>query len=133
MLYTPEMSRRARAIELWATLKYLGKAGVDELVFGLHQRAVQISRELEAEGFQILNDVVFNQVLAACDNDDITNRTMIQIQQSGECWVGGATWDGKAVIRISVCSWATTEKDITRSVRAFIAARNKAIQDLKET
>jgi glutamate/tyrosine decarboxylase-like PLP-dependent enzyme len=133
MLYTPEMSRRARAIELWATLKYLGKAGVDELVFGLHQRAVQISRELETEGFQILNDVVFNQVLAACDNDDITNRTMIHIQQSGECWVGGATWDGKAVIRISVCSWATTEKDITRSVRAFIAARNKAIQDLKET
>ncbi|MGD8297937.1 MAG: pyridoxal-dependent decarboxylase [Desulfobacterales bacterium] len=132
MLYTPEMSRRARAIELWAALKYLAKEGVDELVFGLHQRAVQISRELEAQGFQILNDVVFNQVLAACDNDDITNRTMIHIQKSGECWVGGATWDGKAVIRISVCSWATTENDITRSVRAFIAARNKAIRDLKE-
>ena len=132
MLYTPEMSRRARAVELWAALKYLGKAGVDELVFGLHQRAIQISRELEAEGFQILNDVVFNQVLAACNNDDITHRTMIHIQQSGECWVGGARWDGKAAIRISVCSWATTEKDITRSVRAFVAARKKAIQDVKD-
>ena len=133
MLYTPEMSRRARAIELWAALKYLGKAGVDELVFSLHQRAIQISRDLKAQGFQILNDVVFNQVLAACDNDDITKRTMIYIQQSGECWVGGATWDGKAVIRISVCSWASTEEDITRSVRAFVAARKKAIQDLQNT
>ena len=133
MLYTPEMSRRARAVELWAALKYLGKEGVDELVFGLHQRAVQIGRELEAEGFQILNDVVFNQVLVACDNDEITNRTMNHIQESGECWVGGATWDGKAVIRISVCSWATTEEDITQSVRAFIAARHKATQDLGNT
>lgn len=133
MLYTPEMSRRARAVELWAALKYLGKEGVDELVFGLHQRAVQIGRELEAEGFQILNDVVLNQVLVACDNDEITNRTMNHIQKSGECWVGGATWDGKAVIRISVCSWATSEEDITQSVRAFVAARHKAIQELGNT
>ncbi|MBN1379580.1 MAG: aspartate aminotransferase family protein [Gammaproteobacteria bacterium] len=127
MLYTPEMSRRARAIELWAALKYLGKEGVDELVYGLHQRAVQIAQELKGEGFQILNDIVFNQVLVACESDEITNRTMQFIQKSGECWVGGASWNGKAVIRISVCSWATTEKDVTRSVKAFVAARNKAI------
>lgn len=130
MLYTSEMSRRARAIELWAALKYLGKEGVDELILGLHQRAVQISHELEAEGFKILNDVVFNQVLVACGDDEITNRIMHHIQKSGECWVGGAKWDGKAVIRISVCSWATTEEDITRSVHAFVAARHKIIQDL---
>jgi glutamate/tyrosine decarboxylase-like PLP-dependent enzyme len=133
MLYTPEMSRRSRAIELWAALKYLGKKGVDELVFGLHQRAVQISRELEAEGFRILNDVVFNQVLVACDNDEITRRTMQHIQNSGECWVGEALWDGKAVMRVSVCSWATTEDDITRSVRAFVNARNKATRDPDNT
>lgn len=130
MLYTPEMSRRARAIELWATLKYLGRAGVDQLVFGLHQRAVQIAQELGAENFQILNDVVFNQVLVACDNDKITHQTMKHIQESGECWVGGTSWDGKTVIRISVCSWATTTHDISRSVRAFVAARNKAVQGI---
>lgn len=133
MLYTPEMSRRARVIELWAALKYLGKEGVDELVFGLHQRAVQIAQELKAENFQILNDVVFNQVIVACDSDIITGQTMQHIQKSGECWVGGATWDGKAVIRISVCSWATTEDDITRSVSAFVKARNKAVQELRNT
>ena len=129
MLYTPEMSRRARAIELWAALKYLGKEGVDELVSGLHQRAVQIGRELKTEDFQILNDVVFNQVLVACDSDEITVQTLQHIQESGECWAGGASWDGKAVIRVSICSWATTEDDITRCVSAFVSARKKAIQE----
>jgi len=131
MLYTPEMSRRARVVELWATLKYLGKAGVDELVFGLHERAVQMSQELEAVGFEILNDVVFNQVLTACDSEELTTQTIQYIQQSGECWVGGANWQGKAVIRISVCSWATAAQDITRSVRAFVSAREKAERDLR--
>jgi glutamate/tyrosine decarboxylase-like PLP-dependent enzyme len=129
MLYTPEMSRRARAIELWATLKYLGKEGVDELVFGLHKRATQIAQELNVENFQILNDVVFNQVLVACDSDKITEQTMRHIQGSGECWVGGASWGGKSVVRISICSWATTEDDISRCVSAFVSARNKAIQE----
>ncbi len=127
MFYTPEMSRRARSIELWAALKYLGKDGVDELVLGLHQRALQFGEELKAEGFQILNDVVFNQVVVACDTDVLTNLTMQYIQKSGECWAGGANWNGKVVIRISVCSWVTTESDITRSVKAFVAARDKAV------
>ena len=131
MLYTPEMSRRARVVELWAALKYLGKKGVDDLVYGLHQRALQMARELEAENFRILNEVVFNQVLAACDSDAITDLTMRYIQESGECWVGGAHWNQKVVIRISICSWATTEDDITRSVTAFVAARNKAVQEIK--
>ena len=123
MLFTPEMSRRARAIELWAALSYLGKAGLDDLVFGLHERAVQMGNELRAAGFPVLNDVVFNQVLTCCEDDDITARTLHHVQQSGECWAGGATWNGQSVIRISVCSWATTEADVTRTVRAFAAAR----------
>jgi threonine aldolase len=111
----------------------LGKEGVDELVFGLHQRAVQIGQKLKAENFLILNDVVFNQVLVACDSDKITDLTMRHIQESGECWVGGASWNGKAVIRISICSWATTEDDIIRCVSAFVSARNKAIQESRNT
>lgn len=129
MLFTPEMSRRARAIELWATLKYLGKSGIDELVFGLHERAVQFSLELKENGFEILNDVVFNQVLVACETDELTNKVIEHIQKSGECWVGGAKWNGGAVIRISVSSWATTKDDITRSVDAFKMARDRAIQE----
>lgn len=126
MLHTPEMSRRARVCELWAALKYLGKSGIDDLVSGLHQRAKQFDRELRLHGFEILNDVVFNQVLVACDNDAETECTIQLIQQSGECWVGGTQWRQRAAIRVSVCSWATTEVDVTRSVRAFVEARAEA-------
>ena len=114
-------------------MKYLGKEGADELVFRLHERAVRMSRELAAADFEILNDVVFNQVLVSCDDDETTHRTTQHIQESGECWVGGAEWDGKAAIRVSICSWATTEADISRSVRAFIAARNRALLSLNNS
>ncbi|MDH3218562.1 MAG: aminotransferase class V-fold PLP-dependent enzyme [Gammaproteobacteria bacterium] len=126
MLHTPEMSRRGRIFELWATLKYLGRSGTDDLVYGLHQRARQFADELEAEGFEILNDVVFNQVLVACESDALTEGTIRHIQQSGECWVGGTQWRGRSVMRVSVCSWATTEADVSRSVAAFVAARTRA-------
>lgn len=126
MLYTPEMSRRARAVELWAALKYLGREGIDQLVYGLHERAVQFAEELSSAGFEILNEVFFNQVLVACKNDDLTERTLGLIQKSGECWCGGSTWFSRKVIRISVCSWATTSSDVTRSVRAFTNAKKEA-------
>jgi len=118
------MSRRARAIELWAALKYLGKSGVDELVYGLHQRAVQFADELKQANFTVHNDVVFNQVIVSpSDNDGTTMAVLEQIQSSGECWVGSSVWQGNKVIRISVCSWMTSPEDISRSVRAFIHAR----------
>ncbi len=126
MLHTPEMSRRARVFELWAALKYLGKSGIDELVYGLHERALQFASELDHEGFEILNEVVFNQVLVATESEAITTATIAAIQGSGECWVGGTQWQERGVIRISVCSWATTEEDITRSVEAFVDAREQA-------
>jgi glutamate/tyrosine decarboxylase-like PLP-dependent enzyme len=129
MLYTPEMSRRARAVELWATLKYLGKQGIDDLVYGLHERARQFAKELAENGFQILNDVVFNQVLVACDNDSDTEATLKNIQEMRECWCGGSQWFGQKVIRISVCSWATTEEDVTRSVLSFVKARSKIVRE----
>jgi glutamate/tyrosine decarboxylase-like PLP-dependent enzyme len=120
MYFTPEMSRRARVIELWATLKYLGRDGINQMVNELHQRANQFGKLLdESAGFQVLNDIVFNQVLVCCETDDITDRTIAKIQEMRECWVGGSTWHGKKVIRISVCSWATTEEDINRSVSSF--------------
>ena len=123
MLYTPEMSRRGRAIELWATLKILGKRGVEELVDGLCDRAQQFAAQMRAEGFQILNDVVFNQVLVTCGTPEKTAATLKSLQQSGECWCGGARWHDVPVIRVSVCSWATTSEDINRTVAAFVKAR----------
>jgi glutamate/tyrosine decarboxylase-like PLP-dependent enzyme len=131
MQYTPEMSQRGRAVELWATLKFLGKDGVEELVDRLCNHAKRFADNLHAEGFRVLNDAVFNQVLVACDSPEHTKATLENIQSSGECWCGGSVWNGEPVIRISVCSWATTVADVERSVAAFVTARNRAIFSLK--
>ncbi|MCY4465530.1 MAG: aminotransferase class V-fold PLP-dependent enzyme [Chloroflexi bacterium] len=126
MLYTPEMSRRARGVELWAALKSLGRTGVDALVTQLCQRARQFAVELGAQGFHILNDVVFNQTLVACEKPELTTRTLENVQASGECWCSGTVWRGQPAIRVSVCSWMTTADDVRRSVAAFAAAREQA-------
>jgi glutamate/tyrosine decarboxylase-like PLP-dependent enzyme len=122
MFYTPEMSRRARVIELWAVLKYLGKSGVNELVRNLHERAEQFANELKINGFEILNDVVFNQVLVACGDDVTTEAVLQKVQELRVCWCGGSMWHGQRVIRISVCSWATTAEDVSRCVGSFVEA-----------
>jgi len=123
MYYTPEMSRRSRIIELWATLKYLGKDGIDEMVYGMHERAVQFAELITAvDGIDVVNEVVFNQILIQCKTDAQTESVMRAVQESRECWAGGSTWRGRKVIRISVCAWTTTEEDIIRSVKAFAFA-----------
>lgn len=120
MFYTPEMSRRARIIELWAILKYLGKKGIDEMVLTMHLRAKQFAEELsKIDGFHIENDVVFNQVVVRCESDILTEKVLSTIQELRECWLGGSIWFDRKVMRISVCSWATTAEDISRSVESF--------------
>ncbi len=131
MYFTPEMSRRARIIELWAALKYLGKEGVNELVETMHHRAVQFKNEILKEGgFKLLNDVVFNQVLLQCETDELTQSTLLNIQQDRECWVGGSQWENRKAIRVSICSWATTEQDVSRSVASFKQSLAKAKKQL---
>ncbi len=126
MIYTPDMSRRAKGIELWACLKFLGKKGVSNLVELLHQHACYFAASATKSGFEVLNDVVFNQVMLSCENDEITQETLKQIQGSGVCWCGGASWNGRAIIRISICSWATTQEDIDISISEFVRARDDA-------
>ncbi len=129
MLYTPEMSRRARIVELWATLKSMGRTGVSELIEDLHQKAVYFAEALSKEGFQILNEVCFNQVLVSVGTPALTLATLKAVQDSGELWCGGSQWQGNPVIRLSVCSYRTTPEDIDRCIRAFVAARDSAKGD----
>ena len=126
MLYTSDMSRRARIVELWATMKSLGKKGISELVEDLHHKALYFSKALEEIGFTIKNEVCFNQVLASLGKSDLTEKTLKHIQESKECWCGGAKWEDETVIRISVSSYRTTYEDIDRSVKAFAEAKWKA-------
>jgi len=120
MFYTPEMSRRARVIELWAILKYLGKEGIDNMVLSMHLRAKQFAKEIsQVNGFYIDNDVVFNQLIVRCDSDALTDRVLKNIQNQRVCWLGGSVWLSKKVMRVSICSWATTEEDVVISVSSF--------------
>ena len=127
MMHVPEMSRRARAVDLWATLRYLGRNGVAELIDGMCERAAQFAERLAAHRFCILNAVVLNQVLVAADTPEQTLEILANIQASGVCWCGGTQWNNEPAIRISVSSWATTPEDVDRSVDAFVDARSKVM------
>jgi len=132
MLYTPEMSRRARIVELWATMKYLGKTGIDNLVFTMHNRAKQFADEIsQVKGFYVENEIVFNQVIVRCENDELTETVLSNIQNLRDCWLGGSVWQNKKVMRVSICSWATTENDISISVNSFKKALALTKQLLK--
>lgn len=123
MLYTPEMSRRARAVDLWAALKYLGKQGVEELILGLHKRAVEFATLLKTLDFEIVNDVCFNQIIVNVGNQEKTEAIVRHIQESGDAWVGASMWFDQPVIRVSVCSWVTDSEDIRCAANAFASAR----------
>ena len=122
MYMTPELSRRARAFDVWAALVSLGRRGVDDLVSLLCSRAAQFAEEVEAAGFTLAAKPSFNQLMFHCESDEATVRTLRGVQAGETCWAAGADWFGRRVIRISVCSWTTTKEDVTRSVNAFAEA-----------
>jgi threonine aldolase len=92
------------------------------MIAQLHERAKLFAELLPQHGFRILNDVVFNQVVVVCDTPELTQATLAQIQQDGVCWCSGSQWHSEPIIRVSVCSWATTEDDVRLSVEAFAQA-----------
>jgi glutamate/tyrosine decarboxylase-like PLP-dependent enzyme len=118
--YTPEMSRRARGVEVWAALRSLGRAGLAELIERTCRHATRFAEGLREAGYAILNDVVLNQVLVSFGDADTTNRVIAAIQEDGTCWCGGTVWQGRPAMRISVSSWATTEDDVEQSLAAMI-------------
>ena len=122
MTVTPDSSRRARAVEVWAALKSLGRSGLAELIGRNCRQARRMAEALRGGGAEILNEVVLNQVVVAFGNDARTRRVVAMVQQNGECWCGGTTWQGRAAMRVSVSSWATSDADIDRAAAAILAA-----------
>lgn len=120
--WNPEFSRRARAIPVYATLKHLGRSGVQDLVdrcCALTRRMVKrlsVSRDVS-----VLNDVVLNQALIRFrSDDDVTRDVIARVQRDGTCWLGGTVWKGVAAMRISIINWSTTEADVDRSAEAIL-------------
>jgi glutamate/tyrosine decarboxylase-like PLP-dependent enzyme len=119
---TPELSRRARGVEVWAALRSLGRTGLADLVERCCRHAARLAEGLREAGYRILNDVVLNQVLVSFGDAEATRRVIAEVQREGTCWCGGTEWQGETAMRISVCSWATTEADVERSLAAMRAA-----------
>jgi glutamate/tyrosine decarboxylase-like PLP-dependent enzyme len=118
--HTPGSSRRARGVELWAAFKSLGRSGLRSLIERTCAHTQRFAQGLREAGFEVLNDVVINQVLVSFGTPDVTRKVIERIQEDGTCWCGGTVWQGKTAMRISVSSWATIEADVERSLAAMI-------------
>jgi glutamate/tyrosine decarboxylase-like PLP-dependent enzyme len=118
--YVPELSRRSRGIEIWAALRSLGKTGLANLIESNCDSASLFATRLSSAGYQVLNDVVLNQVLVSFGDPETTQRVIQRIQDEGTCWCGGTEWQGRTAMRISVSSWKTTRQDVEESVNAII-------------
>ena len=114
--YTPEASRRARGFAVYCALRSLGRHGLRNLVDRCCDHATSFAQLLSEGGAEILNDVVLNQVVVACDPEAVT-----RIQQDGTCWAGATHWRGRDALRISVSGYGTTREDVERSARAILA------------
>lgn len=126
-MLVPEMSRRARAVPVYAALASLGRVGVEALVDRCCDHARRLADAMRAEdGFRVRNDVVLNQVLLHADDDDTTWRVAELVRLSGEGWVAGTHWRGQAAVRVSFSNWSTTEDDVDRLVGALRDARERA-------
>jgi glutamate/tyrosine decarboxylase-like PLP-dependent enzyme len=124
--YTPEASRHARGVEIWAALLSLGRTGLADLIERTCRHARRFAAGLAAAGYEVLNEVVLNQVLVSFGDADTTRRAITGIQADGTCWCGGTVWQGKTAMRISVSCWATTEDDVERSLEAMLRIATEA-------
>ncbi|MCA9915674.1 MAG: aspartate aminotransferase family protein [Anaerolineae bacterium] len=120
--YTPEMSRRARGVEVWAALKSLGRDGLAQMIERTVTHAQHFAKGLQEAGYTVHNEVVINQVLVSFGDAETTDAVITQIQQDGELWAGRSVWQGHTAMRISVSSWATTSDDVERCLQAIIRA-----------
>ena len=120
--YTPELSRRARGVVVWAALAALGRSGVAALVERCCAHARRFADGLRGAGFEVLNEVVLNQVLVSFGDASTTRRVVEALQADGTCWCGTTEWQGRVAMRISVSSWATTDDDVQRSLDAMLRA-----------
>ena len=130
--YGPDMSRRARGVELWAALRSLGRSGLAELIDRTCGHAKAFAEGLHKAGYQILNDVVINQVLVSFGSPEITRRVIEAVQRDGDCWCGGTEWQGRTAMRISVSSWTTTSHDVETAIAAIHRIAQECLRKKKE-
>ncbi len=123
--YHPELSRRARGVELWASMRSLGRAGMAEIVERTCGHALRFAEGLRVAGYEIVNEVVIHQVLVPLGTPEKTLQVVERIQKEGNCWSSSKVWLGRAAMRIGVSSWATIEADMETSLAAMLRAAQR--------
>jgi len=124
--WNPEHSRRARGFTVYAAIRALGRAGIQEIVERCCAHARRFADGLAELGAEVLNDVELNQVLFRFPDDEQTTRVLQAVQEEGSSWMGGTTWNGRPAIRISVSNWQTSDADVERTLAVYagqLAAR----------
>jgi glutamate/tyrosine decarboxylase-like PLP-dependent enzyme len=126
--WVPEFSRRARGFAVYAALRSLGRSGLAELVERTCDCALRFAQGIgELEGVEVLNDVVLNQVLFRFETDERTDGVLRAVQEEGDVWMSGTTWDGRRAIRVSVSNWQTGDEEIDLALEAFRTASQSPV------
>jgi glutamate/tyrosine decarboxylase-like PLP-dependent enzyme len=120
--FTPELSRRARGVEVWAALLSLGRSGLSSMIVQDCRMAERFAERLSGAGYRVFNQVCLNQVLVSFGQPETTKKVVAALQQDGTAWFGTTVWQGQTAMRISVSSWATSEGDVDRSIEAIARA-----------
>jgi len=120
--WTPEFSRRARGLAVWAALRSLGRAGVAELVERTCACAERFALALDGEaGVEVLAQGLNQVLVRATAGDRATDALVAALQEDGTCYPTPTTWRGGRCMRISVSNWQTTADDVDRSLAAIRA------------
>ena len=132
--WNPEWSRRARGFSTYAAIRQLGRHGIGEIVERCCDHASALTLGIGGlPGAEVLCTPTINQGLVrfldphGADDDRRTDEIIAAVQASGEAFLGGVTWRGKRAMRISVCNWMTTDRDVERVIAAFAQALREAI------
>jgi glutamate/tyrosine decarboxylase-like PLP-dependent enzyme len=125
--FVPEESRRARATPVYAAVRSLGREGFAELIERNCRQAQRFADGLRAAGYEVLNEVVLNQVLVSFGTPEETQQAISAIQEDGTCWCGGTVWKDRTAMRISISNWSTTDADIDQSLAAILRCAKQHI------
>jgi glutamate/tyrosine decarboxylase-like PLP-dependent enzyme len=117
----PELSRRARALPVWATLRAYGRDGYRAMVerhLDLAQRlaaAVDAAPDLERLADVPLNVVCFRYRPPCVPEDELDelNRRLGQaVLDDGRVFFGTTVQDGKVAFRPAIVNWRTGPEDV---------------------
>lgn len=126
--YTPENSRRFRALAAWMVLAVRGRDGIAQWVAANCRQARMLAAGLLERGLDVLNpDVALNIVAFAPHAGDAAARDALlkAINGSGVAFMTPTVLHGRPAIRAAFSNWSTTDADVDR-VLAMIAGLPRA-------